>query len=624
MAKRFEQFYKVKRNDNLGDPDYWNRRLDDVDRRLHEREIDGQRVVDAVDQMQSVALQRLDETFTPIIANAVNQLTEIGAFFEGHSDNELTIFLGAQTLTLDEATRPGWVKTDHVVLIASDLETATMVARVENYNRDTGVLNVTVLETSGAGTFTGWEIRVSAAPETTHATRTDNPHHVTAEQVNAYEKEVVDGMVDVLTTGLAGKAAATNGTLNNPTLTGNVTVPSPAFGDQSAKPANTQWVAQAIDALIGGAPGALDTLGELADVLGNNPAQITDILTALGNRLRFDAAQALTDGQRDQALINARVYDKLLRFDAAQTLTAPQISFAYVNLALFSTFVAYNQPHALTAAQQLQFQRNINIGAHTCGRLTWNSGTQLLFSPARGNNVRVNGKWYRIPGAGITGARIGVQLNGVDGQNLVLGQTYYVCLYETPVGSGTLAIGYVQPALFTHKPDITAGNEGTEVIVQLSNGAYNSAYTVIGMAYVDPGAGFLDAYTLSFNNRRFKKLTLSVGNVNTSSTANVALNAGGVTAMSWNDQDIAAVFSGQAQTTGGFGNVMIDLNGSLVTFAPNAQTYIYGSTGINLPFFCRGKILLSTEGLQVFKPVGATNSGTLSVFNGNMEVQYFG
>lgn len=60
----------------------------------------------------------------------------------------------------------------------------------------------------------------------------------------------------------------------------------------------------AIDALVNGAPGALDTLKELADALEGNEAQITDIMTALGNRVRFDAAQTLTAEQQEQARQN--------------------------------------------------------------------------------------------------------------------------------------------------------------------------------------------------------------------------------------------------------------------------------------------------------------------------------
>lgn len=56
--------------------------------------------------------------------------------------------------------------------------------------------------------------------------------------------------------------------------------------------------------IIDGAPAAYDTLIELATAFQGADADISDILTALGNRVRFDAAQALTAPQQAQARAN--------------------------------------------------------------------------------------------------------------------------------------------------------------------------------------------------------------------------------------------------------------------------------------------------------------------------------
>jgi hypothetical protein len=63
-------------------------------------------------------------------------------------------------------------------------------------------------------------------------------------------------------------------------------------------------IAAGVAGLAAGAPAALDTIDELAAALQDNPAQITEILTALGNRVRFDAAQSLTGPQQVQARSN--------------------------------------------------------------------------------------------------------------------------------------------------------------------------------------------------------------------------------------------------------------------------------------------------------------------------------
>lgn len=63
-------------------------------------------------------------------------------------------------------------------------------------------------------------------------------------------------------------------------------------------------ISAAVAALVNGSPGALDTLKELSDALGADPNFAATTATALGNRLRFDAAQVLTTPQKTQGLSN--------------------------------------------------------------------------------------------------------------------------------------------------------------------------------------------------------------------------------------------------------------------------------------------------------------------------------
>ena len=63
-------------------------------------------------------------------------------------------------------------------------------------------------------------------------------------------------------------------------------------------------ITQAKSDLVNGAGAALDTLSELAAALGNDASFASTVTTALGYRLRFDAAQALTAGQKTQACAN--------------------------------------------------------------------------------------------------------------------------------------------------------------------------------------------------------------------------------------------------------------------------------------------------------------------------------
>lgn len=60
----------------------------------------------------------------------------------------------------------------------------------------------------------------------------------------------------------------------------------------------------AVNGLVNAAPGTLDTLKELADALGSDPNFASTMTAALAKRLRFDAAQVLSAGEKLQAKAN--------------------------------------------------------------------------------------------------------------------------------------------------------------------------------------------------------------------------------------------------------------------------------------------------------------------------------
>lgn len=63
-------------------------------------------------------------------------------------------------------------------------------------------------------------------------------------------------------------------------------------------------ISAAVTALVNSSPAALDTLKELSDALGGDAAFAATMTTALGNRVRYDAAQTLTGPQQAQARAN--------------------------------------------------------------------------------------------------------------------------------------------------------------------------------------------------------------------------------------------------------------------------------------------------------------------------------
>ncbi len=63
-------------------------------------------------------------------------------------------------------------------------------------------------------------------------------------------------------------------------------------------------IAQAKSDIINGAPTALDTLLEISSQMATDETAISGLVTAVGNRVKFDAAQTLDATQKAQAITN--------------------------------------------------------------------------------------------------------------------------------------------------------------------------------------------------------------------------------------------------------------------------------------------------------------------------------
>lgn len=82
--------------------------------------------------------------------------------------------------------------------------------------------------------------------------------------------------------------------VNSPALTGTPTSTTPAQADNSTRIATTSYVVQKFAALVGAAPGTLDTLNELATALGNDPNFAATIASQIG--AKFDKVGGVISG----------------------------------------------------------------------------------------------------------------------------------------------------------------------------------------------------------------------------------------------------------------------------------------------------------------------------------------
>jgi hypothetical protein len=218
---------------------------------------------DIVEEARLMGLQRINETLTPVVQDALDRLYRVQRLFEAASDTAYTVGTGHFLWYVLQEDRALFIPLDFVVVSrTSDPENIYVYGKVISYDRASGAIEVDVLAAHGAGgPYNDWTIRAAAPSDVDHANRTDNPHQTTAAQVGAYTIVQTDAAI----------AAA---------------------------------VANAINALVDAAPGALDTLNELAAALGDDAAFATTVTNGLANRLRFDAAQTLSSPQKSQAQDN--------------------------------------------------------------------------------------------------------------------------------------------------------------------------------------------------------------------------------------------------------------------------------------------------------------------------------
>jgi hypothetical protein len=105
-------------------------------------------------------------------------------------------------------------------------------------------------------------------------------------------------------------------------LTGNPTATTQAANNNSTRIATTAYVQTEISDLIGGAPGALDTLNELAAAIGDDASYASSITTALGGKLSTSGKAA--DSEKVDGINGA----SLLRSDADDSFSGGLVSTA--------------------------------------------------------------------------------------------------------------------------------------------------------------------------------------------------------------------------------------------------------------------------------------------------------
>ncbi|NTF99066.1 hypothetical protein G6L30_02940 [Agrobacterium rhizogenes] len=147
--RRLDQ-YQIRVGDDLGDPDYWNRRFEDVDLRLHGQEEIEKDWRAAVRELQENGLKRIDDAVSPLIAQLQEDL-QLGAVFIAESNSAIEVKTGPLTIGISSTNKRRYSPAAYLALVTRDAPYGVMLGRLISYNRDTGSLAVDVERTFGAG-----------------------------------------------------------------------------------------------------------------------------------------------------------------------------------------------------------------------------------------------------------------------------------------------------------------------------------------------------------------------------------------------------------------------------------------------------------------------------------------
>lgn len=160
MARRIDA-YRIKRGDNLGDPETWNKRFEDLDIRIAANE-EALSNLDAVaNRVEQVALDRINNVITPLVAATQERIANIPNLFSATSTTSVSVGSGEKSFTIPADERGTWAASTYLTVEKNGDPSVWMSGRLVSLDRSTGVVIVNVDQFSGSGTHSAWTFYVS-------------------------------------------------------------------------------------------------------------------------------------------------------------------------------------------------------------------------------------------------------------------------------------------------------------------------------------------------------------------------------------------------------------------------------------------------------------------------------
>ena len=210
------------------------------------------------------ALQSGATTTTSTISTIQNNLTSMSTEIDG-IDTRLTAaetdIDALQTSATSASGHASATTNVHGIANTADLATKSYADNAKTEAISTSATAIALKADIASPTFTGTVV----LPATT-----------SIGTVSATEIGYVDGVTSAIQTQLDAKAP-----LESPALTGTPTAPTATAGTDTTQIATTAFVQDAIEAVVGAAPAALNTLSELADALADDANYASTVTSAL-------------------------------------------------------------------------------------------------------------------------------------------------------------------------------------------------------------------------------------------------------------------------------------------------------------------------------------------------------
>lgn len=406
MPRRFDTAYRCKRGDNLGDPEWHNRRWEDADLRIAVVEEGEGRRQAVADGMVQLVLSRVNDTILPVYADLLEIVAQVqsGAFMIAHSASPITLAVGqSRTFEIhDTSERIAFKPTAFLALTREATADDWAILQLTSWDSETGALTGTVIGRWGAaGPHDDWVIAAMAGP--------------TVAQYSLVS-DALQARADALAAKAAAEAAA-SGTAGS--VSAAATHATAAAGSQSAA-ATAAASAQAALASISnkedkankGVANGYASLGSGGKVpagqldLSGVDASIAALDTAIGQRGRLvGEAVSYYGASAPSGYV----------FAAGQALS--RTTYAALFAVLGTTFGAgdgsttFNVPDARGRAQI----GKDNMGGSSASRVT--SGTSGIAGNtlgATGGDQRMQGHTHSVGGIDTNGASLGRFRRGGD------------------------------------------------------------------------------------------------------------------------------------------------------------------------------------------------------------------